>query len=330
MTSDVSVLPPWEEILRNYVEPGLPHRLTVQTSPGLHVFTDSSASRVGARFELTADVPAAPISKLEQIVVSDVSMDGRRWLEVSTSVPRLFESFYRLITQITAAVVSGTAAHEALQQAIGLWDSLVEEISLLSEERQAGLFGELLLLERLLLNGTSDAVASWVGPDRQPHDFRVGAREFEVKTTSGAKRVHTINGLGQLQSSTNCTLYLISIQLTDAGTGGRSLPELTDGLKTVMPASDVKRYIERLQASGYAARHAPHYTRRRRLRSEMAMILVEDGIPRLTAACLAALPPSFAPERIGTVTYDIDVSGLGVTDGSEQFLAIIPRAVDAA
>ncbi|MBY2942818.1 PD-(D/E)XK motif protein [Rhizobium leguminosarum] len=182
----------------------------------------------------------------------------------------------------------------------------------------------------MLLNGTSSAVASWVGPDRQAHDFRVGAREFEVKTTSSSKRVHTINGIGQLQPSANCTLYLISIQLTDAGTGGRSLPELADTLKTVMPAADVERYNDRLKASGYSASHAVHYPRRRRLRSDMAMIQVEDGTPRITAACLAALPPSFASERIVTVTYDVDVSGLGVTDGSEQFLAIISRAVDAA
>lgn len=328
MTTDVSMLPPWEEILGNYIEAGLPHRLIVRSAPGLHVFTDSSGSRIGARFELTADAPAAPESKFEQIVVNDVTTDGRRWLEISTSVPQLYESFYRLITQITTAVVSGTVPHVALEQAVGLWDSLVEEISLLSEERQAGLFGELLLLERLVLNGTSDAVTSWVGPNRQPHDFRVGALEFEVKTTSGAKRLHTINGLGQLQPSIGCTLYLISMQLTDAGTGGRSLPELADGLKAAMPGADVKQYEQRLQASGYAPRHAPHYTRRRRLRSEMAMILVEDGVPRLTAESLAALPPSFASQRIGAVTYVIDVSGLGVTDGSEQFLTIIPP-VDA-
>ncbi len=328
--TDLSLLPPWEEILNNYIAPGLPHRLIVSTAPGLHVFTDSSASRVGARFELASDAPAAPTSKFEQIVVSDVSADGRRWLEVSTSVPRLFESFYRLITQITVAVINGMAAHDALEQAIGLWESLVEEISLLSEERQAGLFGELLFLERLLLNGTSDAVASWVGPDRQSHDFRVGAREFEVKTTSSMRRVHTINGLGQLQRSIDCTLYLMSMQLTDAGTGGRSLPELAHSLRTLMSAVDIKLYDERLQMSGYAARHAAHYTRRRRLRSEMVMIQVEDGIPRITAEGLAALPSGFASGRISAVTYDVDVSGLGVTDGSEQFLSIIPKAVDAA
>lgn len=326
--TDVSILPPWEEVLRDYIEPGLPHRLIVRTTPGLHVFTDSSAARLGARFELAADAPAAPTSKLQQIVVSDIGADGRRWLEISTSTPRLFESFYRLITQITTAVESGAPPHNSLEQAVGLWDNLVEEISILSEERQAGLFGELLFLERLLLNGTAGAVASWVGPDRQPHDFRLGALEFEVKTTSGTKRVHTINGLAQLQPSVGCTLYLISMQITDAGTGGRSLPELADALRSGLLDADVKQYDQRLAASGYVARHASHYGRRRRLRSDMTMILVEDGAPRLTADGLSALPPGFAPERIGHVVYDIDVGGLGVADGSEQFLAIIPPATD--
>src|SRR5690554_1881682 len=118
MTSEFSTLPPWEEILGTYVDTGLPHRLIVRTAPGLHLFTDSSASRIGARFELTADAPAAPVSKLEQIVVSDVAADGRRWLEISTSVLPLFESFYRLITQITTAVVGGAGAHEALEHAV--------------------------------------------------------------------------------------------------------------------------------------------------------------------------------------------------------------------
>lgn len=225
--------------------------------------------------------------------------------------------------------MTGITPHEALEQAIGLWDSLVEEVTILSEERQAGLFGELLLLERLLTNGTPNAVMSWVGPDRQPHDFRIGAREFEVKTTSGAKRVHTINGLGQLQPSVDCTLYLISIQLADAGSGGRSLPELAEEVKTALPIVDLKHYDRRLAASGYIEKHAPHYTRRRRLRSEMAMIQVGEGVPRLTALGLSALPSGFVPERISAVTYDADMSGLGFLDGTEAFLSIIPRAADA-
>jgi hypothetical protein len=317
-------LPSWDDLRRDYLDPGLPHRLLVRASPGVLVFTDDAAARLGARFETAPDTPAAPPSMLEQITVSDVNADGRRWLEVVTSTPRLYESFYRLIGQVSEAVLAGDAPHAALAQAVELWDTLVSQTVVLPEERQAGLFGELLLLERLLGAGVADAITAWVGPDRQAHDFRLGSIEFEVKTTSSAKRIHTINGLGQLSPSVGCTLHLVSMQIADAGTGGRALPDLVDELRLAVPPGDAKGFEARLEASGYAERHRAHYARRRRLRSPIALIPVEDGVPRLTAAAIAALPVGFAGARIGTVTYDIDVTGLGHIDGSPGFLAVLP------
>jgi hypothetical protein len=324
------LLPSWEDLRRDYIETGLPHRLVVRTTPGLHAFTDASAARLGARFELAADAPPAPASLLQEIVVTDVGADGRRWLEISTTDPHLYESFYRLIGQICAAVLDNMPAHTALLRAVDLWDTLVEQISLLSEERQAGLFGELLFLERLILAGVPHAVSTWVGPDRQAHDFRRGDVEFEVKTTSGAKRVHTINGLGQLTPSVDCSLYLISLQTTDAGTGGASLPELVDRVRTLVPHTDLNGLDTRLEAAGYVETHRPHYHRRRRLRSNMLMVPILDGTPRLTPNALAALPATFAAERITAVIYDVDVTGLGFPDESSEFLAVIPPAHGAA
>lgn len=314
----------WDDLRRDYIEPGLPHRLVVRASPGILVFTDDAAARLGARFELPVGAPPAPPSMLEQIAVTDVTADGRRWLEVSTSAPRLYESFYRLVGQISGAVLADVAPHAALAQAVELWDTLVEQTTVLSEERQAGLFGELLFLERLATAGVAQAVAAWVGPDRQAHDFRLGEVEFEVKTTSSAKRIHTINGIGQLSPSVGCSLYLISMQTADAGTGGRTLPELVDSLRALLPTGDAKGFEARLEASGYAERHHAHYGRRRRLRSSMALIPVVDGVPRLTPDALSLLPAAFAGDRIGRVVYDIDVTGLGHVDGSPEFLAVIP------
>src|SRR5688572_11667184 len=118
--TEISVLPPWEDLRRGYIESSLSHRLAGRGSAGLHAFTGSSASRFGARFELCANAPAAPASLLEKIVVADVSADGKRWLEISTSTPQLYESFYRLIGQITAAVLNGESAHTALSNAVEL------------------------------------------------------------------------------------------------------------------------------------------------------------------------------------------------------------------
>lgn len=319
-----ATLPAWEELRRDYVETGLPHRLIVRPSPGILVFTDDGAARLGARFELPSSAPAAAPSTLEQIEVADVTADGRRWLEVSTTAPRLYESFYRLVGQVADAVLDDVAPHTALERAVELWDTLVAHSSVLSEERQAGLFGELMFLDRLLGAGVADAVSAWTGPDRQAHDFRVGSIEFEVKTTSSARRVHTINGVGQLSPSVDCRLYLASLQLADAGTGGRTLAEFVDDLRARVPAGELAAFEARLEASGYAERHRAHYARRRRLRSPIALIAVEDGVPRLTATALAALPAGYASERIGAITYEIDVTGLGHPDGSPEFLAVLP------
>jgi hypothetical protein len=327
---DTTTLPLWEDIKRDYIDTGLPHRLVLRSAPGVHAFTDLGAARLGARFEIPASAAPAPASALEQITLSDVSVDGRRHLEVATTSPALFESFYRLIGQVSEAVLKGEAPQAALRESVALWESLLERAAILSEERQAGLFGELLFLERLIGAGVPDAVATWVGPDRQAHDFRRGDDEFEVKTTGGQLRIHRINGQGQLSPSVGCRLFLVSMQIGDAGSGGLTLPELVDNVRAAIGSEHRQNFEARLHASGFVERHRVHYGRRRRLRSAITLVPVEDGVPRLVPDALAALPPRFAPDRIGKVVYDIDVSGLGHIDGSPEFLAVVPPVQDAS
>jgi hypothetical protein len=85
----------------------------------------------------------------------------------------------------------------ALESSLALWRALLQTSALLSEEKQVGLAGELWLLERLLRGLGPRALDAWVGPGGQSHDFRLGDFEFEVKATSGTRRVHMINGLNQ-------------------------------------------------------------------------------------------------------------------------------------
>ncbi len=330
MTDAVSPLPPWEDIERDYIRPGLPHMLVVRISPSIHVFTDAAAARMGLRFEVPATEPPAEPSLLEQISTADVMLQGHRHLEMSTTAPLLFESFYRLAGQVIPTVLAGEPPARALQEAVTHWEALIQQAAVLPEERQAGLFGELLFFERLTAAGVTDTVRTWVGPDRQAHDFRWGELEFEVKTTSGAARVHTINGMSQLQASLGCRLFLISMQLTDAGTGGGSLRELVDTVRGRLGTQDRQEFDRRLERAGYLDRHAPHYGRRRRLRGEPVLIEVGDGVPRLTPDAVAALPLAFAPSRIRNVVYDIDVSGLGHPDGTPEFLTILPRFPEPA
>ena len=320
--------PRWEDLKRDYLDTGLPHRLVVRSAPAIIAFTDAGAARLGVRFELMGNAGSSKPSILEAIAVDEVADAGKRYLEISSKSPLLYESFYRLVGQISNAVLEGAAPHNALQDSLALWEALLAQASILSDERQSGLFGELVFLERLLQAGVGDAVSTWVGPDKQAHDFRWKDKEFEVKTTTAGVRIHTINGIGQLSPSFGCGLFLVSLQTTDAGSGGRSLPELVDHLRTAVGSAQLKSFEGRLQASGYLDRDSARYGRRRKLRRPMMIIPVQDGVPRLVDDAMASIPDRFVPARIRGVTYDIDVTGLGHPDGSPEFLAIVPKAGD--
>ena len=55
---------------------------------------------------------------------------------------------------------------------------------LMSEERQQGLYGELLFLSECLDSQGVGAVSHWAGSEDETHDFYFGSHAVEVKTTS--------------------------------------------------------------------------------------------------------------------------------------------------
>ena len=166
-----------------------------------------------------------PVSPSAQISIAEIAENGERLVQVSTSTPELHKYFFILIGEVIDVVVrDGADPFSALQRTLDQWRALLQSVGLLSEERQIGLIGELWLLDRLREQLGPSTITSWTGPDREPHDFRVGSFEFEVKVTRAEARIHTINGLYQLQQTPGRTLFILSLQLAPAGTGGQSLP----------------------------------------------------------------------------------------------------------
>jgi hypothetical protein len=172
----------------------------------------------------------------------------------------------------------------------------------------------------------SAALQAWTGPRRQSHDFRLANSEIEVKTTSGPGRVHTVNGLDQLVPSVGFDLFIVSLQITHAGSGGATLEDAVDRIAAELRAEpEVERvFFELLAQSGYRVQDAPRYQRRRRLLGPALLVPVVDGCPRLTPEAIAFIAPPFAAERIRDVNYRIDLHGLGVPDGDPRFLGVLP------
>jgi hypothetical protein len=326
------LLPLWSDLVSDYIEPGVPALCVVRRTPELSLFVDADGARFGAWIEMK-DNTSLPSSPLSEISVSPVQRAGTRFLEIATSSRSLYREFYLLLGEfITAVITEGVAPLQALAAILDRWRTLLRATLILSEEQQIGLFGELWMFARLLPALGASTLDSWVGPASQVHDFRFRNLEFEVKTTSSARRTHIINGLTQLSPSQGCYLYLLSLQYIAAGAGGQTLPETINAIEARIAkfAEGPKRFAQLLQSVGYSAADAQYYSARRRIGGPPRLIPIADGCPRLTRAGLDELRPIFAPARIIDATYRIDVEGLGYADGDRLFLSILPATPETS
>lgn len=216
----------------------------------------------------------------------------------------------------------------AIESALAAWAALLQRLTLLNDERQAGLIGELWLLRRLGgVLGWSTAVEAWKGPDAEEHDFSLPAADVEVKTTLSERRVHMVGSLTQLAPTGSRPLFVLSLQLTGAGAGAGE--SLTDAIRHVQdsvagePEVTRRQLSQRLNDAGWRVDHARYYRRRFVLRAPAALVPVDDRCPAITPTTLTVLGPDRLA-RLGQVAYRADLTALGHEDGSPEFYAVLP------
>jgi len=325
------LLPGWEAMRRDYIESGVPGLLVIRAEPSVVLFVDAAAVRIGARFAVSGQSPV-PTSPMDAVTITEIMVAGVRQIEVATATSDLFRNFYLLLADVAFDVVERAVdVRTALSASLARWFALLRETVVLTEERQAGLFGELWLLRRLIDAMGTSAVDAWTGYARQSHDFRLANVELEVKTTASARRIHTVNGISQLAASPNCALHIVSLRLVDAGSGGETLPDIVSAVRTRLDADPnaLQVFNMGLAAAEYREVDAPHYPRRRKLADLAVLVPVEDGCPRLTRKVLDTVPIRYATDRVVAVTYDVDLTGLGFVDGTPEFHAVLPAPTDA-
>lgn len=195
----------------------------------------------------------------------------------------------------------------------------------ISEEKQIGLVGELLLL-RTLLDAYDEytVVDWWLGPLAEEHDYAFPGFDAEVKTTLSESRTHVIHGVGQLDPNPGRALWLVSVQVTRAGgdPNGISLPGLIHDVRSRLTGTR-GRFIELLGSEGWDDDDAGMYPTTYVLRTTPAAYLVDDDFPAVTKDRLrSSIPHS---DLVSDVTYRVNVSGR--TAGSpgaplETFVAV--------
>jgi len=317
--------PTWDEFSA-HLSSTAPVLVRLLGVPPVDLFVEAGGKRIGIRVS-TPD-PVTPLdSHFSALVIGVVHLEDGDHLEISTSIADLYPYFFAFALSIADGVQEdGSPPTVALQRSLRDWEALFERLSMLTEERQLGLLGELWLFERLLRQHGAAAMEAWTGPLGQAHDFRIGEFEFEVKATSGEHRTHIISSDSQLVSSPGHQLFVLSLQFTAGGPGTRSLRNVIEGLRNRLAPLHLTGYFDRLLERTFQipTHRLSEYGRGMQLRSPPYLVPVVDSFPRVTHFDILGLP---RPEmvRISDLRYRVDVEGLGWEDGTPEFLAIIPE-----
>ncbi|MBF5005687.1 PD-(D/E)XK motif protein [Diaphorobacter caeni] len=238
-----------------------------------------------------------------------VSQNDCCWLALSRREHAMPEFFLAMVEDIVQALSSCTVSEESQALTIFLrrvkaWQEFMRKgQSALSAEAEIGLFGELLVLRRILDEGkdTELTLESWIGPLRDGiQDFHLGTGAIEVKSTLALNGFPAkIGSLEQLDDAVRKPLFVGGVRLRNT-TSGMSLPTLIETLRNrfrkELPGSQL--FEEKLVSVGYLDMHAERYTRLFEA-VETRFILVGADFPRFTSGA----------SKVGIVNarYEIDL-----------------------
>lgn len=300
----------WPNLL-TYLEAGAPVAVSISGSPDVRLIVEPADDRIAIRgpWSTMDEVPELIIYRhLDVRVGTDPAGD---WVELGASGRDVLRGAYSMLTAVADLVqLDGLDMGDAIRHAIASHRELLSALGRLSDHQELGLFGELLVLDHLIGSvGGQTAVSSWKGPTWEEHDFGFDTMDLEVKTTLTENRSHRISSLTQLAPSPNRVLWLVSVQLTTTGVGGRSLPELIAQTSRRLSDLDAKiQYVEKLVGLGWDVDQSHLYTRRFTTRGPIWSFKIDDSFPALTTRTLASA--GLPVERFGDVSYILHIAGL--------------------
>lgn len=220
--------------------------------------------------------------------------------------PHLSSAFQRMVEEVLLAMPSDLSRPDrAAGQVLSRWRELFALLPRgpLAPSQQLGLFGELLVMRELQLEGLA-ADAWWTGADRHRHDFCTGAADIEVKTSGSADSLKvTIHGLGQLEPPPSGPLVLAFLRLETAGADGMCLPDLVR--EVTEAAADKAKLAILLAKAGYSAEHEGHYMDTRLRTVARRWFRVDAGFPRLSADSFA---PGHPHPGVSAISYTADLA----------------------
>lgn len=177
------------------------------------------------------DVPLGQLLKAKWVATRE---DGaqRVWLDVACTEARLLRTFLSLVGEmLDRAEDSCRHCLDELQEVLGSWRQALARIRGAEDHRRAiGLYGELVILERLARLDPHSALSLWRGEEGYRHDF-AGDNALEVKTFTGTGApIVTIHGQRQLDPPEGGELHLAALRVVESARG-ETLAELVGRIR---------------------------------------------------------------------------------------------------
>jgi hypothetical protein len=208
---------------------------------------------------------------------------------------------------------------EAVTSTVRAWQAAWKgALSSMEKTVQVGLFGELLILERIMLPALGTrAVLHWSGPDRERHDF-VGERmHLEVKTTRRRRHEHEISRVDQLHAPAGRTLFLASVIVEESAAGAETLATRIDVISELLRMAPVEsdEFQAKLIQLGWSEEMRRTGELLRFHHVDSIILVVDDEFPRM--------PPDFVlPPGVVALRYTVDLANLPVLDRGEVIEAV--------
>ena len=299
------------ETLAAYFDAGHPAEQRLAEEPLCVLGIDPPRGELTLRTPATgSDIDVSAYRMIRTDIVEEPG-DETVWFRVTVEAKGIEYEAYSLLQAVTDQLQQGDDLERALHVALDAFRGLLARAPRLSEDQEIGLFGELVALDRLIDGvGETKALAAWLGPRAEEHDFVLGEADVEVKTTRSERRIHVIHGLGQLTPTPGRPLHLMSVQVTGAGAAGNgeTLPELIERIRRRLRSGRTD-FDDRLTDCGWEDAQADRlYTTRLLVRSEPRFYNVDGAFPAITSAGLS--PIVTRPELVRSIDYRIDVTDL--------------------
>lgn len=295
------------DTLEKYFRSGTVTTHHVSESPEVIITIDSPGQKISVLTRRSETV--LNTTTLRRVTTGVEVRNGEEWARMTLDARGMYTEAYGLVLSVVQAMRGGATFAAASSAAMTNMKALLAAKTRMSEERQIGLFGELLLFRALLNDFDEYSVADWwLGPLAEERDYAFPAFDAEVKTTLGESRTHVIHGAGQLEPSPGRSLWLVSIQITRAGgdPNGVRLPGLISEIRELLTGTR-DRFIVHLASEGWDDEDSEMYPTAYVLRTTPAAYLVDDDFPAVTPGRLRSIVPH--SDLVSDVTYRVDVSG---------------------